>query len=343
MPPATDWKEIIPEGEPARLERHAENLLQLQRRRAGGHKALRGLHAKGNAGLEAELTVLSDLPEPLRVGLFAAPATYRSYVRFSNGSGLIQHDKTGDIRGVALKVVGIEGKKIIPGMEDAKTQDFLLIRSPSTPFRNADEFVGFVLAAESRALLLPRAVKLFGFGNTLRLLRRLTQGLGAPTMSLATTRYYSALPIRYGVFAAKYALRPHGAATAASGAKKASANHLGEELAATLREGPVTYDFQVQLYTDEARTPIEDASVEWKEEDAPFVTVARLTLLEQDVSSARGRRLTELTEGFSFDPWHALTELRPLGNMMRARNSAYRLSTKERGAAAEPDGTESLE
>ena len=343
MSPATDWKEIIPEGEPARLERHAEDLLALQRRRAGGRKALRGLHAKGNAGLEAELTVLPDLPEQLRVGLFAAPATYRSYVRFSNGSGLIQDDKKGDIRGVALKVVGVDGKKIIPGMEDAKTQDFLLIRSPATPFRNADDFVGFVLAAESRALLLPRAVKLFGFGGTLRLLRRLAQGLGAPTMSLATTRYYSALPIRYGAFAAKYALRPHGAATPAGDAKKGSADHLGEELAAALRQGPVTYDFQVQLYTDEARTPIEDASVEWREEDSPFATVARLTLLKQDISSARGRRVAELVEGFSFDPWHALTELRPIGNMMRARNSAYRLSTKERAAAPEPDGTESIE
>lgn len=343
MPPATDWKEIILEGEPARLERHAENLLDLQRRRAGGRKALRGLHAKENAGLEAELTVLSDLPDPLRVGLFAAPATYRSYVRFSNGSGAIQDDKTADIRGVALKVVGVEGKKLIPGMEDAKTQDFPPIRSPATPFRNADEFVGFVLAAESRALLLPRVVKLFGLLGTLQLLRRLAQGLGAPTMSLASTRYYSALPIRYGAFAAKYALRPHTPATAAAGAKKGSFNHLGEELAAALLRGPVTYDFQVQLYTDEARTPIEDASVEWREEDAPFVTVARLTLLKQDISSARGSRLTELVDGLSFDPWHALTELRPLGNMMRARNSAYRLSTKERGAAPEPDGTESIE
>jgi hypothetical protein len=256
---------------------------------------------------------------------------------------MIQHDRKSDIRGVALKVVGVDGKKIIPGMEDAKTQDFLLIRSPVTPFRNADEFVGFVLAAETPALLLPRAVKLFGFRSTLRLLRRLTQGLGAPMMSLASTRYYSALPIRYGVFAAKYALRPHAEATVAGGAKKGSADHLGEELAATLLHGPVTYDFQVQLYTDEARTPIEDASVEWKEQDSPFVTVARLTLLKQDISSARGRHLAELVDGFSFDPWHALTELRPLGNMMRARNSAYRLSTKERGATPEPDWTESIE
>ena len=46
----------------------------------------------------------------------------------------------------------------------------------------------------------------------------------------------------------------------------------------------------------------------------------------------------------SFDPWHAPEDYRPLGNMMRARNPAYRLSTIERQAAApEPNGTESLQ
>jgi hypothetical protein len=39
----------------------------------------------------------------------------------------------------------------------------------------------------------------------------------------------------------------------------------------------------------------------------------------------------------SFDPWHALEAHRPLGAMMRARNHAYRVSTKERQAAAEPE------
>ena len=77
-----------------------------------------------------------------------------------------------------------------------------------------------------------------------------------------------------------------------------------------------------------------DASVDW---DAPWLTVGRLTLPVQDVSSDSGRRVTELIEKMSFDPWHALVELRPLGNMMRARNPAYRLSTQERKAAPEPD------
>ena len=111
-------------------------------------------------------------------------------------------------------------------------------------------------------------------------------------------------------------------------------DQLAEEMSERLRKTPVEYDFQLQFFADEKTTPIEDASVDW---DAPWLTVGRLTLPVQDVSSDSGRRVTELIEKMSFDPWHALVELRPLGNMMRARNPAYRLSTQERKAAPEPD------
>jgi hypothetical protein len=53
--------------------------------------------------------------------------------------------------------------------------------------------------------------------------------------------------------------------------------------------------------------------------------------------------VAEVCEGLSFDPWHTTADFRPLGNMMRARNHAYRLSTQERGASPEPDGTEALD
>jgi hypothetical protein len=182
---------------------------------------------------------------------------------------------------------------------------------------------------------LLRAGAKLGFGRLFEILRRSLRGLSAPTVSLATTRYFSATPIRFGAHAVHYALRPH--ATADAGAKSgASADYLADEMAARLREGPVVYDFQVQFFVDETKTPIEDASIEWKETDAPFVTVARLTLPKQDVTSEHGRKLAETIEGFSFDPWHAVEELRPLGNIMRARNVAYRVSTGERKASGEP-------
>jgi Catalase len=340
MAPATDWKEIIPDGEPERLERYAEQLRELQRKRAKKGAPLRALHAKGQLGLEAEFTVLGDLPEHARVGLFAKPGTFRAYVRFSNGLGTRESDRKGDVRGIALKLVGVEGKKIIPGLEGATTQDFLLIQSAATPFRDADEFVWFVRAAAQPALLLPRLIGRYGFGG-FGLLRKLLKGISKPVPSLATSRYYSALPIKLGPYAIHYALVPH--ASDAPGAKKGNTpDYLGEELSARLEAGPVTYDFRVQFFVDEARTPIEDASREWLEADAPFVTLARLTLGKQSTVSARGKRVAEFVEKLSFDPWHATEDFRPLGNMMRARNHAYRLSTQERKAAAEPDGTEQL-
>ncbi len=340
MPPATDWKEDIGADEDRRFLTYAEELRALQRKRAAQGGVSRALHAKGQAGVEAEFTVLPDLPEHARVALFAKPATYRAYVRFSNGAGARQKDRTGDVRGIALKLLGVDGKKLIPGLENAKTQDFLLIQSPATPFRDADEFVWFVKAAASPALLPFKLLGRHGFAG-IGLLRRLLSGISRPVPSLATSRYWSALPIRLGPYAVHYALTPH--AQDAPGAKPGSGpNYLGDELAERLERGPVTYDFRLQFYVDAERTPIEDASREWKEEDSPFVTVARLTLVQQSLSSPRGRRVAELVEKLSFDPWHALEELRPLGNMMRARNHAYRLSTQERGAAPEPDGPDPI-
>jgi hypothetical protein len=84
---------------------------------------------------------------------------------------------------------------------------------------------------------------------------------------------------------------------------------------AGLARGLLVYDFGVQLFRDEASMPIEDASVDWSEAVAPFVTVGRLTIPKQDVRSPRGQKLSDYVETLSFDPWHALVEHRPLGDM----------------------------
>src|SRR5262245_56083005 len=68
--------------------------------------------------------------------------------------------------------------------------------------------------------------------------------------------------------------------------------------------------------------------------------VGRLTIPKQDMRPPRGQKLNEYVEALSFGPWHALVEHRPLGDMMRARNVAYRVSTQARKAAGEPDGSE---
>ena len=338
MTPSTEWKERIEDGEEARLLAHAEAIRAMQRKRAQDGHTDRALHAKGTAGILGTFEVLGDLPDHARQGLFATPGTYAAYARFSNGAGAKQSDRKGDVRGVAVKVVGVPGKKVIPGMEDAKTQDFLLIRTPAIPFRDAHEFVAVVTAAANPALLLPRVIARLGFGRAFELLPKLSKGLGMPMPSLATTRWFSAAPIRFGAYAVHYALDPQ--APGDDPPPASSPDYLGADLAARLSKRALVWDFRVQFFVDETKTPIEDASVEWKEADAPFVTVARLTLPQQDLASPRGRKIADHIETLSFDPWHALVEHRPLGGVMRARNHAYRLSTKERQAAPEPDGSE---
>jgi hypothetical protein len=309
------FHETIPPDEAARFERYATELRALQRLPS------RALHAKAHLGAEGTLEV-GELPAHLRVAVFAQPKSWPVYVRFSNGSMRRQHDGVPDVRAIALKLRGVPGRKIIPGLEDKKTQDFLFIQSPATPFRTPDEFVTFVLAvAKGKALLLPRLLATLGARRTLKVLGRL---ISMPKVtSMATIPLYTAAPIRFGATAAKLALFP-------DAKQLAPAASLRDDLIARLKAGPLTWTLRAQLFVDDAATPIEDASVDWR---APFVDLARLVLPQQEPGPA----FEELVEKLSFDPWHAVEELRPLGAMMRARAPAYRESVMARQAAAEPE------
>jgi catalase len=332
-PPSIDWREDIAPDENERFARHAAFLGDLQRRHDRRAGAGRALHRRGHIGVEATFEVADDLPPEARAGLFARPGRYRAYVRTSNGSAAHQADDRPDIRGVP-------GPKLIPGLEDASTQDFLFIQLPAIAFKDADEFVAFVRAVSRPLLAVPRLVAGFGLGGTVGLVSRLRAALGPRIASLAEQRFYTALPIRMGDHAGKLGLVPVGPAAAQP---HTGPTYLADELAARLAAGPVRYDVVVQLYRDPQTTPIEDASVEWTEAAAPPIRVATLTLERQDVSSPRGRKVAAYVEKLAFDPWHALVEHRPLGDNMRARNQAYRVSTQNRGAAGEPDGSERFE
>jgi hypothetical protein len=338
MTPATTWKESIPPGEAERFERYAEELRAMQRTRAVNGTTPRALHSKGVVGAEATFEVLPDLPAHCRQGLFAKPGTYKAYVRYSNGSPHHQADAKPDVRGMAVKIVGVDGKKIIPGMEDARTQDFLANRNAALPFSTADQFVGLVRAGTSPVKLLPFLIRQFGLFGTFAKLPTLAKSVSAPAPSLAGVRYFSGAAIAFGPYAVRFDFNPQlGAPTGAT------PTDLRSELAARLNHAEVTYDLRLQFFRDEKLTPIEDFAVEWQESNAPFVTVARITIPQQDLSSPRAHKIAAFIEGLSFDPWHALAEFRPLGNIMRARNHAYRLSTIERKASPEPDGSETFD
>ena len=331
QPPPTDWKEEIAPDEAARFEGYAKQIAEIQRKAAARGQKGRALHTKALAGLRAQLTVLGDLPEFARVGLFAQPKSFEAWVRFSNGMGQVNDDHKGDVRGMAVKVLGVPGKKVIPGLENAQTQDFSMIQGPALAFHDAAEFMFFVGAAQNQALLLPRLIGHFGFGRTLRILRSLMKGFLAPVKSLASRQFWSPVPIRYGAYAARYTAKPLN--PPAEPSSSTSPNYLGVDLASQLVKGPLTWELLCQFYLDPVKTPIEDAAVDW---DSPYLPVARLTILQQDPASPKGVRDAAYVEQLSFDPWHALEAHRPLGNTMRARGPAYRESTTQRQAIPEP-------
>ena len=323
------FHETIAGDEAARFQRYGGELGELARRRAEKTGVMsRALHVKQHIGAVGELVV--GAPEARRVGAFAGNGRrWPLYARLSNGSSAHRPDKTPDVRGFALKLVGVPGRKIISGLEQEVTQDFLFIDQVALPFRDPEEFMTFVRAAkDGPARLLPRLIAGFGLRRAFQVLAR---SLKAPKVrSFATHAFHTAAPIAFGATAAKLGLFPMpGSPMPAARGEDA----LRADLVDRLKTGPLVWSLRGQFFQDDASTPIEDASVAWT---APWEDLGILTLPRQDPESPAGRQIGEQVEQLSFDPWHALEEHRPLGAIMRARAVTYRASVIDRKAAPEP-------
>jgi hypothetical protein len=76
-----------------------------------GH-AVRSVHAKAHGFLEGTLTVHDGLPPELAQGLFATPGEHKAVMRFSTNAGDILPDTISLPRGLALKVMDVEGERL---------------------------------------------------------------------------------------------------------------------------------------------------------------------------------------------------------------------------------------
>jgi hypothetical protein len=132
--------------------------------------------------------------------------------------------------------------------------------------------------------------------------------------------YWSTTPYLFGENrAVKYIARPS-SATKSALPPRLTDEYLHDALKAHLLKSEASFDFLIQLQRDERTTPIEDATVEWKEGDSPYIPVARIKIPMQDVDgSSRPQRCEEV----AFNPWNCLAEHRPLGSLNRARKAIY--------------------
>lgn len=324
--PSTDWRETIDEAEAERHAKFAQQLVGIQASVDAKSGPGRALHRKQVLGLLARLEVSGDLPEHARQGLFAEPATYDGFVRLSNGGIKAQPDAVPDIRGLALSVRGVHGEGALGGTTDR--QDFVLINRPAFGFRDSSHFTAIVPAlAESNTAFLKVMVELYGPIKAPIEGARLAKDLLRPFSGFASEPFFSAAPIRWGAYAARVRLRPeHGER------RLTAALDFARDMTERLAAGPVSYVLEAQFFVSEDVTPIENGLVDWSAEVAEYVPVGRVVLPEQDPSSPEGQALGEQIEQDRFDPWAALAEHRPLGEIMRARKAAYFPSQQHRHA-----------
>ena len=278
-------------------------------------QARRAQHAKHHGCVSATFTIRDDVPEQLRLGLFQPGTRYAARIRLSNGGKA--DDRRGDAHGMAIKLSGVPGRKLLEGEETQSAQDFVLVDNETFFTGDLDAYVkvnhGVLQPGKSLADWLafgfwalqhiPLFVRIFRFAN-----RR-------PTSPLTLT-YFSTLPCSIGDRPVKWIAQP---VSTRPTQPLAGPDGLAEALRRDLADEPFAYDFGADVQTDPARQPVEDPTIAWSTAGARRVWLARIEIACQVVEPH-----TALAENIAFSPWHGLVEHRPLGAINRARGYVYR-------------------
>ena len=303
-----------------------------------GH-AVRSVHAKAHGILQGTLTVASGLPPELAQGMFATPGEHKVFMRLSTNAGDILPDAISLPRGLALKVLDVDGERL-PGAE-GRTQNFVMVNGPVFQAKTADKFLG------NLKLLAGTTDKLEGTKTVMSSVLRGVSGAletvgiespklqslgGAPNVDPLGETYYSVTPFRFGDYIAKFAVVPVSDDLRSLTKKEIDATDRPDAIRENVKGEMLLIDgvweLRVQLCRDLDKQPIEDPTVEWKEEDSPFQTVATIHAGRQDSWDAR--QVQKVDEEMRFSPWVGLAAHRPLGNINRARKETYEHSAEYR-------------
>ncbi|MFM0355486.1 catalase family protein [Paraburkholderia nemoris] len=299
--------------------------------------ARRDVHSKATGCVKAEFRVNDALPESLAKGIFIPGKTYQAWIRFSNGSGdPTRSDDNDDGRGMAIKVLGVSGFKLLENARDATTQDFVMINHPVFLTNDPHRYLSLVEKAGSGSLLTKLTIPLtLGLKGTL-LAKELNSGKIANPLQI---RYWSAVPYQLGTGpqrqVVKFSVKPDSPATD-SIPENPGHHYLREAMQATLRKGDVFMKFLVQPRNSDSLS-VEDSMIEWDEAVAPFYEVATIHIPQQEFATSERERFGE---SLSFNPWHSLPEHRPLGVLNRLRKIVYDRISRVRHEMNSVDGRE---
>lgn len=281
--------------------------------------ARRDAHPKAHGCVSAEFEVHADLPQSLQHGVFQPNERYEALIRYSNGSpNASGKDITGDTRGMAVKLFGVPGVKLFPIAEQPDIQDFILISSPYFFINEAEGYAEFFEIVDEGAgwdlLKIPFILGPRGSWNAYKML---SQTIANPL----TTRYWSVVPYQLGEEdqrqAVKYSAKPCEASDQQIPDNPGD-NYLRQAMVSTLSNGDACMTFMVQPRTGDLS--VEDAILEWPEEEAPFYPIATITIPAQQFNTPANNAACE---NQSYNPWHALPAHKPLGMVNRLRRVVY--------------------
>lgn len=316
--------EEYPEPDEAEVTRELTELAreasEEARKEAGGDGPSAGRMLRFNqprhAGcLRADFTVPPDLPDELRVGVFAAPRTVPAWIRFASATDAPDTEK--DFRGMSIKLMQVDGDTLLGAGASGDTHDFVLNSHPVLFVGTPEDFRDFV---DYNLNSSPLLFFLNPFNSHLKELRIVRAGRQHHASHLSIP-YWSTTPYLYGEGrAVKYAARPCGQSRQREMPDELTDGYLREAMREQLDAEGACFDFMVQFQIDAERMPVEDATVEWDEALSPFRTVARIDIPPQSFESPRQMAFCE---NLAFNPWRSLPEHRPLGGINRVRKDLY--------------------
>jgi hypothetical protein len=340
----SDSVETLQTGEAETVDQITATLLNIAKKVGERQRhTVRGVHAKSHGLLKAEVMVPPDLRAELRQGLFAKAGSYGAVMRFSTVPGDILSDHISTTRGLAIKIIGVEGE-MLPNHAGQVTQDFIFnnastfhsarakdfLKSITLLDKHADDSEALKQVVSSVAQTAEEGLELGGEKSPFLI------GFGGhpPTHPLGET-YHTAAPLRFGDYFGKMHLVPVSSNLTALRGKHVdhpdSWNCVKDSIVTFFQTETAVWELRVQICTDLAKMPVEDASVEWDEHLSPSLTIARVTVQPQNAYS--DPRRVWVDEQLSFNPWQGLAAHRPLGNIMRARLKAYQASSHFRHSA----------
>jgi hypothetical protein len=337
--PWTDDTEQLQPHEDEHIRRCIDSMLRINAMTFDRHRhGYRATHAKSHGILRGTLTVHDDLPPELAQGLFATPgATHDVVVRVSTESGQLDDDTKANARGFALKVFDVGGEMLEPG---TTTQDLLFNTLPFLPPGTAQKFMELSEIRERHFTdedAMAAEIASRPDAGTMTSFARLVGNVHPLAHS-----FYTQGALGYGDHVAKIAVYPGTAEQEALAERTITPEDDGGAVLRALLESWATdretvYDVRVQLQTDAGRMPVEDASVDWPQEESPYRSVATVRLPPQQPYSNARRVFGD--DRLEFRPWHGLAAHRPLGSVNRLRKAGYEELGKQRTDLNAVEGT----